>query len=246
MKPGTTKRVLMGLDSIMRFTLAYVSAVSTTFLSLSEWVRMISRLSTHRVGMPMDAILVASMRLDTSSPQPCMASRLDWVSSPTRKTPLARLAIWSKVWSQTSRDSSCFSMGSRVSIILWCLSRNSSSSCTYDPSRDAARCPILMRASVKPLMAEAITMVLSLTTALAMISAHLAMLAASATEVPPNFNTCIYKSILSSFLSQTFKHRRHQPRYAVGLEQEAVVPEMRTDHMVVRTRYHRRHILHRV
>ena len=51
--------------------------------------------------------------------------------------------------------------------------------------------PVRMRASVKPLMAEQTRMVRSRSTARVTISATRAMLAALATEEPPNLSTCM-------------------------------------------------------
>ena len=62
----------------------------------------------------------------------------------------------------------------------------------YVSSRSAARFPILIRVSVHPLMADATSMVLSRSTAFVTMSTTFDMFCALATDVPPNFNTCIY------------------------------------------------------
>ena len=67
--------------------------------------------------------------------------------------------------------------------------------------------PILMRVSVHPLMADDTSMVLSRSTALDTMSTTLDIFTAFATEVPPNFITCIYRSMFFWFFRHLFPQR---------------------------------------
>ncbi len=187
----------MGLSSTTAAMREYVCAVSTSLAPETKEVLMTCLASIHLAEMPMLASLVAMMRLDSSSPVPWMASRLATLSSPSRYTPCAMARRESISLSQVSMASSCFSIGSRSRIMLWCTSRSRSIMESYSLSRAAALRPISIRLLVQPLMAENTTTVRSCSTAADTMSVTLLIIAASATEVPPNLSTCI--SLVMSF-----------------------------------------------